>query len=226
MFIQVSYYYQEKFKLNRELISALVLFLLVLSGCASNNIEKDYSLKKHPNDGLIVVSVTKDGGPGSLGYDVNFYISDANGDPFAHLIAFGSTEPWTKEGGLPIRGALTVLSAPEGTYKLSDWRIVGANVIIYPKYNPDPIEFVVKKGEITYIGNIHMHMITGKNIFGIYITGGGVPYIYDMYDRDIRLFVDKYPQFFSMPVLRRVLKQGIWARSHESTMQLNQVPVK
>ena len=79
-----------------------------------------------------------------------------------------------------------------------------------PKVPPPKLEFTMEPGQIMYIGNFHLQIESGKNFFGMKIPVGGMPTIKSEYDRDIRNFHEKYPQFKGQEITNNVLNDGPW----------------
>lgn len=123
-------------------------------------------------------------------------------------------------------GQLLVLALPSGKHEIDSWQITnGTGLRIFSKEKPVPLVFEVSKGQIKYLGNLHANLQTGKNLFGMTITGNGFPEVRDQGKRDIPMLEEKYPQFKGKVAID-LLPLGPWVRSAETLRRVDPpVPV-
>ena len=88
------------------------------------------------------------------------------------------------------------------------------NFKLVPINRPPTLEFDLKPGEVVYIGNLHMNIKTGKNLFGWTINGDAYAQVLDRHERDLNLLNARYPQF-SSKVVTRLLPIGPWINSED-----------
>ena len=175
--------------MNRFLV--LLIICILLAGCAASSVSSDYNLDAQESKGLVVVSVTHD----NRGYPTNraqvFFTFD--GDSLKDYVLVVSTNDKTFEG---LYGKLYVLEFPAGRHELSFWSAKnGSGADFYPRDTLKPLEFEVQPGSVTYTGNLHGNLVTGRNFLGITIVGDVIPEIRNQAERDIKLLLQTYPQF-------------------------------
>jgi len=205
----------------------ILILICFLSGCVSYDIQENYTLKPESEIGIIVGSMTQDSQSGTKSAYSIFYIQNKDGSPFKYVQskedAFFSRYKDSEFDD--IEGRIFSLEAPAGHYKITGWQINnGTGMRIYPKEYADPIEFEVQAGKITYIGNFHMKMETGENIFGIDITAGGYPVIKDSFERDYAVFKVRYPNLRSTPYIKTIPYTGVWLKTKETATEIQTPP--
>jgi len=99
-------------------------------------------------------------------------------------------------------GRVLFVELEPGNYKLDKWEVkLNELESIVPMKYPEQVPFTVKKGEISYIGNIHVERLKNKSI---------LPVINDYYARDIEMFRKKYINLSSKAVSKQVNYTGTW----------------
>ena len=179
------------------LITAL---MAILSACSSTEVMKP-TTKVGASNGVIVASVTKSG----LSSDAWFYYKKKGTNDELRMDAVGLTL-YKSTGDFPNDknkvGRLLAFEAPAGNYDLTRWEIyiytTGPGYIRPRKIEPLP--FSVKAGRVTYLGNLHIDTLSGKNIFGISIPAAGKATITNQKNRDFVILKKKYPNLGQMPI--------------------------
>lgn len=209
----------------------LILGILIIGGCAVNNVNPDFQLGTGKNNtGLVVGSVSQsDGGASGGAYGI-FYLEGSKKELVKTMIKT-RTE---KLAGLHIykssefqgeEGRLFAIELPEGDYAFTSWQLVnGTGARIFPKKDPEPLKFFVKNGEITYVGNLFLDITRGKNGFGIEISAGAIPSVKDKFDRDSAVFRASYPKLSNQEIKKTLLKQGNWF-TEETSKTIDPIPV-
>ena len=204
--------------IRRGLITAS-LIIVTLAGCATKSIQSDFTFSKEQTEGIVILSISHDlAGP--RGTKAIFYM---DGGDIGGSMLFSVDDVIL---GIPGRGEfkdshghLLVLALSPGKHMIDSWQITnGSGLRIFPKEKPKPLEFEVVSGKVKYLGNLHAKLQTGKNIFGITITGNGYPEVIDRQTRDIPMFEEKYPQFKGKVALE-LLPLGPWVKSSETRKQ-------
>jgi hypothetical protein len=195
--------------MNKILLGILVLF--VLNGCATNSAIIKSDAEINPEKGVILASVTKRGGT-----DVWFYYKKDDQTEEQRMDAVGFV--WAKEpddypDDRKRNGRLLAFEAEEGTYFLTRWQIyvyMGSGYKYISPKDPVPLKFTVKSGEITYLGNLHVDVIDGKNIFGFSIPVAGKSIIENREEIDLELLKQKYPNIDALPVRIEIPDRSKW----------------
>lgn len=214
-------------------IASLLLVMLTLVSCKSDHLRPDSQLDdteisnntiKNGN-GLLIASITNGVRKGFLTDPLNsslFYIvksddveeykksqntlfksitveySVLNSDTYS---AFGRKSQLKEYG---VDGKLNVIELPAGEYALVNWKSVGPIKVFYP-INFYTQYFTISENEVTYIGNLHIETLYGKNIFGITIDSGAEPACEDMSDRDLEYFDDHYKRYSSLRISKQIV---------------------
>ena len=103
-----------------------------------------------------------------------------------------------------VDGMLNVLELPYGEYALVNWTSSGRPKSFYPvdfytQY------FTIKENAATYIGNLHIETLYGRNIFGMTIDGGAEPMCEDKSDRDFEFFQENYQRYSSLEISKQIV---------------------
>lgn len=197
----------------------LLLVVISIIGCSTNSIRSDFRFDENAQ-GVAVFSVSNNKIAGKGRAAAIFYMNgEATEENYRQL---ESTEKGFLGGGVEdsefsdVQGRLFAITLPAGDHELTSWKIFnGAGVHIRPRNEPTPLKFHMGNGEIKYLGNFHINIQMGKNIFGMKMIGGGWPEIRDEGVRDIAIFEERYPQFKGM-VVNEVLKTGLWIGEGEN----------
>jgi len=183
---------------------------IFLSACSNNEMMKP-TTKVSPKNGVIVASVTKSG----RSSDAWFYYKKSGTNDEKRMDAVGlvmikAPDDFPNEKNKT--GRLLAFEAPAGNYDLTRWEIyiytTGPGYIKPKKIEPLP--FSVKAGQVTYLGNLHIDTLSGKNIFGLPIPVGGVATIRNKKNIDLPLLKKKYPNLSHLPVTVSVPKVTKW----------------
>lgn len=207
-------------------LSYICTFLLVLTGCAAKSIPKDAPLNDESKEGIVVLSVSHDLA-GRRAARAIFHMDGGAISGGNTLLSLGEVIPGTPRGSefKDSYGQLLVLSLPPGKHTIDTWQITnGTGLRISPREKPTPLVFEVISGQVKYLGNLHANLATGKNIFGITITGDGYPEVRDQQQRDIPMLENRYPQF-SGKVVIDMLRLGPWIDLPDTNKRLDPVPV-
>ena len=198
--------------------SLFLLFIIVmLQACASvSSIGTDFTFDKKKNNGLVIGSFTQDPKTGFGQVNSHLYFSSVtDSSQKYHIQARQEHIPGLMKSSdfADAEGSLFVLELPAGEYQLNNWMIsIGIAATITPKISPPPYKFKVNQHEITYIGNIHMHHILGKNVFGMTVTGGAIPGITNESHRDLSLFRQRYSKLHNLEISKESIKEGAWVK--------------
>jgi hypothetical protein len=182
----------------------MVLFIViafVVNGCVDNK----YLVKPNFNPaasshGLIMASVTRDGGT-----DAWFTITNLNNNKKYYVSSndIMIILPKSEFSGDNNFGRLQILDVEPGKYAITNWKllstVLGGTKEFAPKHL-EPVTFYVKRGQITYIGNLHIKELRAENIFGIKIPAGAIAVVRDKFYRDREVLQKKYPNLINMPI--------------------------
>ena len=196
-----------------------ILPLILLIGCQTTNIRQDYSLDSTSgnNIALVVGSVTQN--LESSKHTVSSFKIDYQSKSTTKTMYSQITNEFL--GTLANKyefkendrgGRLFVVEIESGRHSVDNFSINhnGGQLVLHPKVPPPSLEFDIKQGEIMYLGSFHIDIKSGKNLLGFAVPVGGVPSIGDMYDRDVKYFYEKYPQFNDENVINNTLHEGVW----------------
>lgn len=194
----------------------LLLFTAkLLSGCASVPESIKATDKVDPQKGILLASVTIDDAPGVM--DGWYFYKQKGSADEQRLDAVGlvwMTRPDDYPTDKSKDGRLIALPVKTGEYELSNWMLyisqLGGFAQISPKTKPTPLTFNIQPGKITYLGNLHINTVSGKNIFGVEIPVGGDPIITNNQNIDFNLLKAKYPNLSSWPVQTNILDGNKW----------------
>ena len=200
---------------------AVFLAGLTLSGCAYNadSVDRDFAFTPETDTGLIIGSATLGEGNHWYAASFRFHYSRA-GEPdifggkgrgFISAFPYNSlmrrTEPSDFKNAT---GTVFAIPLAPGNYVFDKWDLDnGATAMIHP-VNPLPLKFTVRKGEATYIGNLHMHLHAGRTLPGIGVIGSGRPAILDRSERDIPLLLQRYPNIKRQDIDVRIIDDRPW----------------
>ncbi len=148
--------------MNKFRLSLFAVVLLVLTGCATPNLDKGYSIKETSKKGVIIASLTKTGhGHWPPGYNFKHITGSTKGilefkqNMFDRIVSDFSG----------VEGKLVVLELPAGEYKISRWFINQGYIGLESRKGFD-LRFEVRPGNVTYIGELNNDREAG-GIFGI-----------------------------------------------------------
>ncbi len=144
-------------------------------------------------------------------------MDDENFATQVHLRASESTLGIPRASDFPdLYGNVYVLEVSPGDHFIRNWQIGGDGLRIRPRTPPEPLKFVARAGEITYLGNLHMEVELGKAFFGNSVVAAGYPEVRDRRDIDIPIAEAKNPAIKGL-VKADVLPVGPWRLGAEGT---------
>ena len=185
-------------------IKFLLIFIVIFTtGCATSNVNKNYSLNKETKKGLLLASISWSDNPkGAPGYaadtsDISYklkskttsYIHSLHLDPTLGLDPF---KDFTHDSGTG-SGRIVALELPEGDYEIYGWRLFQGSSDHISNNEPFSIPFRIKNGEASYIGELNLSIFRVKNIFSVGVFGGGTLSLTDKSERDFKLIRKKFP---------------------------------
>jgi len=148
-------------------LASLIVFLMFASGCSiQQTVRKDFTFEANPKEGLLLASVTLDNSDQKGNFDVRYHyelVSDdlaigRTGYPrgfnlnntSVHGVNRGQNDFTTA------RGSVIAQALQAGKYRFTRWSMaLTLNQFVYPS-ELNEIEFTIKEGEATYIGNLHI----------------------------------------------------------------------
>ena len=209
-----------RFRKNKTMLkiykAILLCSLISLTGCAINStkpIARDFSFDAKANTGLIIGSISQELAKNKV--NSYFYLASNNDIHTSQKVKVSKNSlllhSYKRSQFSETSGRIYALELPVGKHTLKTWSVFnGTGATITPRNEPTPIEFTVKKGEVLYVGNLHMNFINGRNLFGMSIIGSAYPELTNEYDRDISVFHDKYPGLKQHKIKAIEIKNGRW----------------
>lgn len=200
-------------------IKLIFLLSIFLHGCQTTNIRDDYSLEESSSANIAIVIGTVSQNLSASKVTVSeFRIDQKNSNPTKTMYSQITNEFL---GGLANKyeyqdahsgGRIFVVEVTAGKHQLDYWAINHNNnyLTIHPKVPPENLEFNIERGQIMYLGNFHIDIESGRNLFNQKIPVGGVPSINNHYERDLKYFQEKYPNLSDQEVINNVLHEGKW----------------
>lgn len=174
----------------RRSIEIVVLFMLI-SGCATRNIDEQYRPTSTNGNGIVIGSITYQGNYAE--YQV-VYRRRPDGPPaFVHHGESAKLIPYIPKGDFENnepKGSLYAIELPEGDYEIYNWHVFCGAYRIAP-LQEFSLPFHVQAGKVTYVGNTHF-LETSKRFLAV--TGVSVTQS-DESARDLAVFMRKYPNF-------------------------------
>ena len=176
-----------------RILAAGVFVAVMLGGCATAGMPRDYSLDQHPAKGVVFASILYNGWYSQE----SIYIRRTDGTGGQQSLSFGSwfyfwpfidSGDFAAEGQSSIRhdGGVEALELEPGEYVLEEWKADRYDVF-FPR-DAQHIRFTVKAGEATYLGSYVFDEKTELSD----IRGAGAV-LKDEFDRDRAIFVKKFP---------------------------------
>jgi len=139
----------------RILLSAMVVVLVAACG----NVSRNYRFDPGGTNGLVVGSISYESGLGRY-----FLTAESSETSRKYDFGFGCpvwpcTQPADdaafSNGEVPEqRGGGFVVAVPEGTYRITGWRVQQGSIASRSE-DPVDIEFTVERGKASYLGNLH-----------------------------------------------------------------------
>ena len=197
----------------RLLLLSLCSILMAWTPVKAGSIKSDESIDK--SKGVLLAAVTSDNYNQVL--DVWYYFRKKGSKDENRLEAFGMfllTRPNDYKDHKDKKGRLHAVSLEPGEYELYNWELMvtqaGGSAVLSPKQQPAAISFTIFPGKITYVGDLHVVSLKGKNFFGLSVPAGGIPVISDNSAEDISLLQVKYPTLQDWPVEKSVSATEKW----------------
>lgn len=199
-------------------LSLLSLALLLTSSCASISSPVAPKEEVSKTQGVLLAAVTSD--RGRMVKDVWYYYRKAGTTDEHRLAAFGLTlvtQPNDFPGLRTKAGRLLAIPLEPGEYELCNWTLYIAGVsggygYITPKTPPPPHRFTIAPGRITYLGNLSLETVLGKNLFGMRLPAGANPVFSNTETTDLPLLRTKYPNLAGWPLDAAIPGAAIWAQ--------------
>ena len=177
----------------------VAIISLILVGCATSDVPKDFSLSPDSKSGVLIASLKYDGPV--AGYKV--YYKGLNNDQTGYFEAGSSKDPLGLFGmrhDFPdFGGKLQVTVLPPGDYEIDRWRVDGGMAHI-SHATPFIIKFKIEPGKATYIGSF---MFTVTNKFVDIVTATKVDFS-DEFDEDVKVLRRLYPSLATIDIYRGV----------------------
>lgn len=207
-------------KLKIRTVAALVIFGL-LSGCeTTGSVSKNTDPAALGSTGLVLFTVTHDKDNEHLlrrAADVKVFVELHDLDRGTALPrAFSNMETPYPIMSTPfdkVWGRFFVRELPAGRYAFTSWSGVQNNGVMTStatlKKPPPPQAFIVSAGSVTYLGNLHGHLVWRKGMSGIDLLGAVAVEIRNEEERDLALILKDYPQLQGR-VTVAPLRPGYW----------------
>lgn len=201
-------------------VAALVVFGL-LSGCeTTGSVSKSTDPAALHSSGLVLFTVTHDKDNEHLlrrGSDVKVFVELHDLDRGMALPrAFSNMETPSPVMSTPfdkVWGRFFVRELPAGRYAFTNWSGVQNNGAMIRtamnKKSPPPQTFIVGAGSVTYLGNLHGHLVWRKGMLGMDLLGAVAVEIRNEEERDLALILKDYPQLQGR-VTVAPLRAGYW----------------
>ncbi|MFW2372481.1 MAG: hypothetical protein ACN4GM_05115 [Gammaproteobacteria bacterium] len=186
-------------------IKTSIIFVgyMILTGCATSNINKEFDFIENSQTGVVIGSLTQDVSGSAYARYYMQSVTDSSKPITLHSRQqnlSGLMPGFVKSEFIGMDGRLFTIELVEGEYKFTHWDVNSGSTNYFPVKLPTSLKFEVTAGEIVYLGNIHMRLI----------DDGMLPYISNKSERDIALFKQKYPKLTDHTIQIRPLAQGLW----------------
>lgn len=183
---------------------------VLLSGCAGTRIAPTADSQALSDKAVVVFSVShdKEGGPET---DAIVYLDI---DRFLNKGVFKSSPeivplvPKNSDYSARI-GQLYVLELDAGTHQFDTWQVDRRGIRTVPRVNPPPLMFQIHKGEIVYLGNIHLRMAVTSGLLGAKEVLDAQPVAVDASAEDLPLAMSRVPALTGH-IQIRMLPLGPW----------------
>lgn len=183
-----------------------VVALLLLHGCASTPEGMDQSSAVDKSRGVLLATITHDGNPQVL--DAWFYFRRKGSTDEQRLDAHDNADMLIRGFALTQKagpaGRLLAVPLEPGDYELFNWTLyvsrLGGYAYIGPKDPPPVHRFAIRPGVVTYLGELHLDAVLGKNPFGVSLVFGAAPAISDQSVRDRARLPSRYPGLVDWPM--------------------------
>ncbi len=172
----------------------IVACILILSGCATSSVSKNYRLDNKSKEGLVFLSITVDGTVSD--YNLSF---GTNSDRKFVQFAYGTPASLFEKKDIDngrVKGKIFAIKMQSGKYKVLRW---GINSGTYSNSSSEPINiaFEVKPGKATYIGNYHFVSRKSSAMWKVDAT----VHQRNEFSRDLQIFKNKYPKIVETSII-------------------------
>ncbi len=181
-------------------IILVAIISLILVGCATPDVPKDFSLSPDSKSGLLIGSVKFRGHYSA--YKVYFkglsneekgYFEAGGNDVFADYFFTRGSDFHEPEG------KLQVTELTPGEYEINSWRIQ-SGVAHLSQTQPFSIKFKIEPGKATYIGSF---IFTVTDTTMAVVTGVKVDFV-DAFDEDVKVLPRLFPNLAMTDIYRGV----------------------
>lgn len=184
--------------------------LLAIVGCANTALEPrnvtSASLKE--NQGVLIGSFARDpSGPNYFSQRFFFKntstgeVHELRAQPTFNVFNGKTPDDFTEATS---NGAVFALTLPAGRYTFFNFRLYQSNGYFQQSFTSKSdysIPFEIYPAKVNYIGEIKIMTTVGKNFFGRPVHAGGLWFISNQRDRDIRLLNSLHPDVPTMDVV-------------------------
>lgn len=194
---------------------SILIFVMVLSGCATTSLKPSDAHKISKSEGILVASVTRGimqrGMMTNNGVTAYITINPKGQSVNGKVLGSNAKGSFGIGSGIAVKdGKLNVENMKPGEYQISTWELYvpgggGAYISLSPKQF-DPIDFVIEQGKVNYIGNIHLESVYGENFVGVLVEQGAEMRCDNKSQTDISLFQKEFPGFGSWEIRNAPIK--------------------
>lgn len=206
-------------------LGSLVLASALISACVTQQVSGPLPDKRAAQSAIVIVSATHGNAIGRSARAI-FYLDSNEG--FFEERRLQSIEDVF---GIPtgsdfddLYGKVYVLEVKPGKHSVDSWQVPTSGGRLVPREKPVPLDFLIQAGETVYLGNLHMHIARGRNIFGMSIVADAVPEVRDRRELDLSIAERKVPGIRNRAVVR-MLALGSWGRPTDQTQHRFDPPV-
>lgn len=209
----------KRISMKKVIYPFISLLILMLQGCSTINIAKDYSFDTKSPSGLLLGSITYDGYYAKY----SIYLKNLETEETHIISAGGSMTPFhlfNSKGTLDhlgIKGDLFAVELQPGDYEVYKWSVAPGNGTHLSSRKPYRIKLKIINGDALYFGSVNFKQTA---TFGVTISGTEAFYL-SQYDRDIKEFKESYHNV-KLSEINRILKDeevfdlGSHLRPHSS----------
>lgn len=167
---------------------ALALLAVLAFASHADTPASDAAPQESSDKAIVVLSVSHER---DEPVNATFYLDHFNAQRRSLDSAIGDTYP--PESDFDDRsGKLYILELNPGDHQVDTWRL-WAGSRFEPAIMPRPLQFTVQKGDVVYIGNLHVRIVTGKKFLSIGSIKSVTPVVQDRSTTDIALAESRMP---------------------------------
>jgi hypothetical protein len=190
---------------GNALLTILIGLALALAGCSHDPVVPTRHWLEEKGRGVVVLSVSHDlVDPSETGA---YFFMDEKEIGLRGML------------GTPLRGhasdfktrhgQVQILSLEPGMHTIERWQLKTTINMRKPKILPAPLAFLVKEGEIVYIGNLHLRLQLESGFLNAVVIKAAVPVIQDHSVEDIEVAEQRAPNLRNR-ITVRLLPLGPW----------------